>query len=76
MFLHSTIQPLARLILSELQEKLDESDLSLSFERMMAGDITGRARALKQLVEAGIELPAARRLNPWRGWSRPSYRPS
>lgn len=61
-FLHSTIQPLARLILPELQAKLDELDLALSFERMMAGDITGRARALGQMVKAGIELSEARRL--------------
>lgn len=61
-FLHSTTQPLARLILSELQTKLEEPDLTLTFERMMAGDITGRARALGQMVKAGIELSEARRL--------------
>ena len=61
-FLHSTIQPLARLILDELRAKLDEPDLSLSFERLAAGDITGRARALGQMVKAGVPLEEARRL--------------
>ncbi len=61
-FLHSTLQPLSRLILPELQAKLDEPDLALTFEHLAAGDITGRARALGQMVKAGIELGEARRL--------------
>ena len=36
MFLHATLQPLARLVLPELQAKLGEPDLALSFERLAA----------------------------------------
>ena len=61
MFLHSTVQPLARLVEVELAAKL-EMEVTLSFSGLGAGDITGRARALAQMVSAGIELPEARRL--------------
>ena len=61
-FLHSTISPALALIAAELQEKLEEPQLTLHAERLFAGDLTGRARALGQLVNAGVPLAEARRI--------------
>ena len=61
-FLHSTISPALALVAAELQEKLDEPQLTLHSERLFAGDLTGRARALGQLTTAGVPLDQARRI--------------
>lgn len=61
-FQRLSVEPLSRSLLPELRLKLETPDLALSFEGLGAGDITGRARALRSLVEAGIELPEARHL--------------
>ena len=61
-FLHSTIVPALALVASELQEKLDEPQLTMRVERLFAGDLTGRARALGQLTTAGVPLDQARRI--------------
>ena len=53
-FLHSTIQPLARIVESELSTKL-ESSITLSFDRLFAGDLSGRARAFQSLVGGGMD---------------------
>lgn len=57
-FLHTTIQPLAVLIQTELREKIDPS-ITLDFEALMAADIQGRARAFQSLMGGGMEITKA-----------------
>ena len=54
-FLSSTIQPLAKLVVEELADKLDTPTLALDFTELRAADIASRARAFKQLVDAGMD---------------------
>ena len=54
-FLSSTIQPLAKLVVEELADKLDTPTLALDFTELRAADISSRARAYKQLVDAGMD---------------------
>ena len=61
-FLHGSVQPLAEILAAELRRKLDEPALVLSFDRLMASDLMGRARALGSMVKAGMEMAEARRL--------------
>ena len=61
-FLHAGLQPLARLAEAELREKLDDPALALSFDALMAADLSGRARAFQSLVKGGMPLPDAARL--------------
>ena len=61
-FLHASLQPLADLLAAELADKLDAPGLSIGFDRLFASDVASRARALKELVAAGVELGEARRL--------------
>ena len=56
--LHSTVQPMARLVERELSEKL-EAPISLSFRSLAAGDTAGRTRSVKQLTDAGLPLNQA-----------------
>ena len=49
-----TLQPLARLVETELRFKLDAPDLTLSFDSLRASDFAGVARAFKGMVEAGL----------------------
>ena len=58
-FLSSTIQPLAKIIVEELAEKLDTPTLALGFTELRAADIASRARAFKQLVDAGMDATKA-----------------
>ena len=60
-FAASTIAPALRLVEAELREKL-EPQLALGSDRLNAADLTGRARALGQMVTAGVALEDARRL--------------
>ena len=53
-FLSSTIQPLARLVVQELADKLDTPTLALDFSELRAADISGRARAYGVLINAGM----------------------
>ena len=62
-FLHGTIQPIARIIVVELQQKLDTPDLSIKFDRLMASDIQGRARAFQSMVVGGMEITKAATLS-------------
>ena len=61
-FLHGSVQPLGDLLAAELADKLDVPGLRLTFDRLMASDLSGRARAFGSLVQGGIELDEARRL--------------
>lgn len=62
-FLHGTIQPVANIQLDELQEKLDTPSLTLSFEKLMASDIQGRARSFQSMVGGGMEVERAAQLS-------------
>ena len=57
-FLHSTVQPLGTLVAGELSAKL-EADVSLSFDRLFAADLSGRARAFQSLVNGGMDTGKA-----------------
>ena len=50
-FLHATLSPVAKLVSSELSEKL-EQEVTLSFQSLFAADVQGRARAYRSLVDA------------------------
>ena len=50
--LHSTIVPMARIVEGELSAKLGTS-IRLNFDRLFAGDLSGRARAFQSLVKGG-----------------------
>ena len=62
-FLHLSVNPVARQILSELRVKLDIPDLRFDFGSLMAGDITGRARAFQSLVKGGMDATKAASLS-------------
>lgn len=53
--LHTLIQPLARVVETELRNKLDSPGLTLSFDRLSAADISGRARAFQSMTGAGMD---------------------
>ena len=57
--LHTTVQPLARMVEPELEEKLDAPGLRLSFDALSAADVTGKARGVMSLVKAGVPLEEA-----------------
>ena len=56
--LHTTIEPLGQVLVEELQEKL-EDDVSISFNRLEAGDTQGRARAFASITDDKIEGQSA-----------------
>lgn len=60
--LHGTLSPVSKIIASECGRKLGVPGLQINFGELYASDVTGRARALKGLVEAGVELGEARRM--------------
>ena len=56
--LFMTILPLAGLVSAELS-RVFEADVQLEFSRLTAADLGGRARAAKQLTDAGVDLERA-----------------
>lgn len=60
-FVLSSVEPMARVMEQELRAKLREP-LALSFWKLWAHDVQGRATALARLVEARVPLPEARRI--------------
>ena len=60
-WLWSSIVPVGRLVAEELSAKLD-ADVSFTFDRLGAGDLQGRTRSAKQLVEAGWDRAEAARI--------------
>ena len=60
--LHGTLSPVSKIIASECGRKLGVPELRIDFKELYASDVTGRARALKGLVESGVELNEARRM--------------
>ena len=61
-FLHGSVQPLGDLLAVELADKLAVPGLRLTFDRLMASDLSGRARAFGSLVQAGMDADRAARL--------------
>ena len=58
-WVHLAVEPMGDLVAAELAAKLDRPGLRLDFAPLMASDLAGKARAIKGLVESGLELPAA-----------------
>ena len=56
--LHATIVPLAEIAGEELSEKF-ETPIALSFDRLFARDLSGRARAFQSLVGGGMDVEKA-----------------
>ena len=57
-FMHSTLEPIARLIALELSEKF-EAPIVLNLDRLFAADLAGRARAFQSMVGAGMDTGKA-----------------
>lgn len=55
---HTSIVPVARLVASEISDKL-EVDVQFDFDSLFAADIGARARSVGQLVSAGMTLDKA-----------------
>ena len=51
-FLHGSVSPVARLVETELRDKLHVPDLRLDFGALYAADVMGRARAWRSLTGA------------------------
>ena len=60
--LHATIAPLGRLVAEELGAKLD-APVVLDWTELRAGDVAGRARAFRTLIEGGMVLEEAARVS-------------
>ena len=58
-WVHLAVEPMGDLVAAELAAKLDMPGLRLDFSPLMSSDLAGKARAIKGLVEAGLELSAA-----------------
>ena len=57
-FLHASVIPVSLNVASELTAKLD-TNVSLSFDRMFASDLSGRARAFQSMVGGGMDVTKA-----------------
>ena len=75
-FLSGTIAPVARLVASELAEKLDAPGLELTFDDLRASDLTGRARAFGQLRDHGVRAEAAATIAGFDGLTAGDFEPS
>ena len=61
--LFAVIQPLGRLVETELQAKLDSPGIRLSWSELRASDLQARARSFKNLVEGGFTIEKAAALS-------------
>ena len=61
--LFSVIQPLGRLVETELRLKLDSPDIKLSWAELRASDLQARARSFKNMVEAAMPIEKAAALS-------------
>ena len=57
-FLHGTLQPLGNVIAGELRRKV-QGNPRVSFDRLFASDLSGRARAFQSIVAAGLPVERA-----------------
>ena len=55
----SVIQPLGKLVVTELRDKLEDDTLALDWTELRAADIAGRARAFQSMVNGGMEVERA-----------------
>ena len=58
-FLHAGVAPVTPSVSQELVDELEVPDLKLSHDRMMASDLSGRARAFQSMVGGGMEVSKA-----------------
>ena len=56
--LFSVLAPLGLLVQAELQSKLEDA-VTLSWQELRASDLSGRARSVQSLVNAGVSVQAA-----------------
>ena len=61
-FLHLTISPIADIMTAQLLSLTDD-DVTLNFDRLMASDIQGRARAFQSMVGGGMAIDRAAQLS-------------
>ena len=57
-YMHSSLEPIARLIAQELSEKF-ETPIRIDLSRIFASDLAGRARAFGSLVKGGMTTDKA-----------------
>ena len=57
-FLHGTVHPLGEVVAEEASRKLG-IDVALSFDRLFASDLSGRARAFQSMVNGGMDAGKA-----------------
>lgn len=57
-FLHAVIQPIALEIAGQIGARF-ETDVSFNFDRLMASDLSGRARAFQSMVGGGMDVSKA-----------------
>ena len=58
-WLHAGVAPMGALIAAEAAAKLEVVGAALSFDRLFAADLSGRARAFQSLVGGGMEVGKA-----------------
>ena len=58
-FMYGTLTAVATIVQGELQNKLDTPDLRISFDRLFASDLSGRARAFQSMVGGGMDIEKA-----------------
>lgn len=58
-FAHGAVAPVARMIASELADKLDVPGLALAFDTLYASDVVGRAGAFQRMVAGGMDAAKA-----------------
>lgn len=57
-YLHTSLLPLAQIVSQSLSEALG-IEITLAFDKLMASDLTGRARAFQSMVKAGMDITEA-----------------
>ena len=58
-YLHGTVAPLGETVREEAARKLGVPELSLSFDKLFASDLSGRARAFQSMVSGGMSAEKA-----------------
>ena len=62
-FLHLTIAPVARQVSGQIQAAFELDSFAFTFDRLMASDLSGRARSFGQLVSGGMAIERAAALS-------------
>ena len=58
-FLHLSIAPVALAVGDQIGARFDLDDFTLTFDRLFASDLSGRARAFQSMVKGGIPVEKA-----------------